>query len=125
LWQYSISELFIASADPAGGYLEFEMTPEGHWVALRFDAPRTRAKGCAVLSSEPWEKQVRMVPGEGRFGMEFSWELLEPFIAGGLLSLQCCASSGKGVFALFPWWDYAPLPADFHQPDRFFRIRLF
>lgn len=124
LWHYSVSELFIASGDPAGGYLEFEMTPDAHWVALRFEAPRKRAKGCDVLSPEPWEKQVRLVQGEGQFGMELSWELIEPFVTGELLLLQCCASSGKGEFALFPWWQHPSLPADFHQPAHFFRIRL-
>lgn len=124
LWHYSVSELFIASGDPAGGYLEFEMTPDAHWVALRFEAPRKRERGCEVLSPEPWEKQVRMVQGEGQFGMELSWELIEPFVTGELLLLQCCASSGKGEFALFPWWQHPSLPADFHQPAHFFRIRL-
>jgi UDP-N-acetylmuramate dehydrogenase len=124
LWRYSVSELFIASVDQGNGYLEFEMTPEGHWVALRFDAPRIRAKGCDVLSPEPWKKMVHVVADEGCFGMELSRELLEPFIAGELLALQCCGSSGKGEFALLPWWKEPSLPADFHQPDHFFRVRL-
>ncbi len=124
LWHYSVSELFIASGSPGGGYLEFEITPEGHWVALCFDAPRKRAKGCEVLSPEPWLKAVRMVVDEERFGMEFSWELLQPFVKGDMLALQCCASSGRGEFALFPWWQHASLPPDFHQPEHFFRIRL-
>ena len=125
LWHYSVSELFIASGDPGAGYLEFEMTPEGHWVALRFDAPRKRAKGYEVLSAEPWIRQVRMVGNEGDFGMEFSYELLHSFIAGEIIALQCCASSGRGDFALFPLWQAPSSPADFHQPDHFFRIRLF
>ncbi len=125
LWLYGVSELFIASGIPGGGYLEFEMTPQGHWVALCFDAPRKRAKGYEVLSAEPWSGQVRMVGDEGRFGMAFSYELLQPFIAGDVLALQCCASSGGGEFALFPWWNNPSSPADFHQPDHFFRVRLF
>lgn len=124
LWKYSVSELFIASADPAGGYLEFEMTPEGHWVALRFDAPRKRAKGSEILSPEQWNKEVRIVLEERRFGMEFSLELLQPFISGESITLQCCASSGRGEFALFPWWPHPSSPADFHQPDQFFQITL-
>ncbi len=125
LWHYSVSELFIASGERGEGYLEFEMTPEGHWVALRFDAPRKRAKGFEVLSAEPWSKQVRTVADAGSFGMEFSWELLRPFMMGEVIALQCCASSGKGEFALFPWWQVSSSPADFHQPDHFFRIPLF
>ncbi len=124
LWNYGVSELFIASVVPGGGYLEFELTPEGHWVALRFDAPRKRAKGFEQLSAEPWQKVVQKVQCEGDFGMEFSWELLQPFVKGEMLALQCSASSGSGELALFPWWNHAPLPADFHQPERFFKIRL-
>ncbi len=124
LWNYGVSELFIASVVPGGGYLEFELTPASHWVALRFDAPRKRAKGFEALSAEPWLQAVHKVEGEGRFGMEFSWELLRPFVKGDILALQCSASSGRGEFALFPWWHQAPLPADFHQPERFFQIRL-
>ncbi len=124
LWHYSVSELFIASGTPGGGYLEFEMSPEGHWVALRFDAPRKRAKGHEVLSAEPWLKAVHKVQDEGRFGMELSWKLLHPFVKGDILALQCSASSGRGELGLFPWWPNASLPADFHQPERFFRIRL-
>ncbi len=124
LWNYGVSELFIASGVPGGGYLEFELTPEGHWVALRFDAPRKRTKGYEVLSAEPWQKAVHKVQGDRLFGMEFSWELLQPFVKERILALQCSASSGRGELALFPWWNNAPLPADFHQPERFFRIRL-
>jgi UDP-N-acetylmuramate dehydrogenase len=123
LWRYSVSELFIASGDHGGGYLEFEMTPQGHWIALRFDAPRKRAKGYEFVSPDPWSKQVRMVGDEGDFGMEFSYELLRPFIVRDVIALQCCASSGRGAFALFPGWQAPSSPADFHQPDRFFRIR--
>jgi UDP-N-acetylmuramate dehydrogenase len=124
LWSYGVSELFIATGDPGGGYLEFEMTPAGHWVALRFDAPRKRAKGCDILSAEPWGKQVSLFENEGCFGMEFSYDLLQSFITGDVIALQCCASSGRREFALFPWWQAPSSPADFHQPDHFFRIRL-
>ncbi len=124
LWNYGVSELFLASGVSGGGYLEFEMSPEGHWVALRFDTSRKRTKGFEALSAEPWQKAVHRVQGEGLFGMEFSWELLQPFINEGKLALQCAASSGRGGLALFPWWNQAPRPADFHQPERFFRIRL-
>ena len=124
LWQYGVSELFIAGT-PGGGYLEFEMTPEGHWVALRFDAPRKRAKGYEMLSAESWSRNVRFVHDEGSFGMEFCWHLLKPFISEvEVIALQCAASSGRGEFGLFPWWQMPSSPADFHQPDQFFRISL-
>lgn len=123
LWNYSVSELFIAGAS-GSGYLEFEMTPQGHWVALRFDSPRKRAKGFEILSPEPWSKHVRLLNEKSRFGMELTYELLQPFMTGKLVALQCCGSSGRGEFALFPWWYNPSLPADFHQPDHYFRIFL-
>jgi len=124
LWQYSVSELFIAGA-LGSGYLEFEMTPEGHWVALCFDAQRIRAKGFEVLSAEPWNREVSVVQEEKCFGMEFCWHLLQPFMGEGqVIALQCAASSGRGEFGLFPWWQMPSSSADFHQPDQFFRISL-
>ncbi|MCX6178549.1 MAG: UDP-N-acetylmuramate dehydrogenase [Chlorobiales bacterium] len=124
LWQYGVSELFIAHNESCSGYLEFEITPEGNWVALRFDGPRTRANGYEVLSAEPWKKDLRMVHGEGYFGMEFSYKLLQPFMHNEILELQCCASSGRGEYGLFPWWEPSSAPADFHQPAHFYHIRL-
>ena len=124
LWQYGVSELFIAHSYSSAGYLEFEMTPEGNWVALRFDAPRTRAKGYTVLSKEPWIKDITMVKSERHFGMEFSYKLLEPFISGQRIAMQCCVSSGRGEYGLFPWWEESTGPANFHQPDHFYPITL-
>ena len=124
LWQYGVSELFIAHPDSSAGYLEFEMTPEGNWVALRFDAPRKRSNGYAILSEERWMEDINMVKSEGYFGMEFSYKLLEPFINGKSIAMQCCVSSGRGEYGLFPWWDESTGPADFHQPDHFYPITL-
>ena len=124
LWRYGVSELFIAHTDSVVGYLEFEMTPEGHWVALQFDTPRRRARGQSVLSAEPWMGQVRMVMSDRSFGMEFSYKLLEPFLNGQRIALQCCASTGRGEYGLFPWWEASSAPADFHQPERFYTITL-
>ncbi len=121
LWRYSVSELFIGGAAD-GSYLEFEMTPAGHWVALRFAAPRRRAEGYERLSPERWCGLVHLIAGEGFFGMELSWALLEPFSRN--LTVQCCASSGKGEYGSFPWWNSPSSPADFHQPDQFFRVAL-
>jgi UDP-N-acetylmuramate dehydrogenase len=57
--------------------------------------------------------------------MEFSWELLQPFVTEGVLSMQCAASTGGGSYGLFPWWGTPSSPADFHQPDQFYRVTLF
>ena len=124
LWQYGVSEFFVAQTDTEGRYLEFEMTPEGDWVALRFVAPRKRARGYAILSEEPWVEHIRMLKDEGFFGMEFSFKLLQPFLNGQSIALQCCVSSGRGEYGLLPWWEVSESPADFHQPDRFYKITL-
>jgi UDP-N-acetylmuramate dehydrogenase len=124
LWRYSVSELFIGNPS-APSYLEFEMTPEGHWVALRFAAPRQRAVGYETLSADLLSGLLRLVQNEKSFGMELSWQLIEPFINDEqVIALQCCASSGRGDYGLFPWWNSPSSPADFHQPDQFFQISL-
>ena len=127
LWNYGVSELFIAHPISRTGYLEFEMTPEGHWVALCFESPRKRAEGYEVLSPEPWMGLLHLIDSVECFGMEFSYKLLEPFISGGIIALQCCASSGRGEYGLFPWWhtpSFDSAPADFHQPEHFYPISL-
>ena len=124
LWQYGVSELFIAHTDSSGSYLEFEITPEGNWVALRFDTPRKRAEGYAILSEKPWLEDISIMKGEGYFGMEFSYKLLKPFINRQSIALQCSVSSGRGEYGLFPWWQASTGPADFHQPDNFYPITL-
>jgi UDP-N-acetylmuramate dehydrogenase len=124
LWQFSVSELFLGHGDRHDGYLEFEMTPSADWVALRFSAPRKREEGFGDVSAEPWKKDILRFRENGLFGMEFSYELLEPFIKDGVISLQCCASTGRGEYGLFPRWADTKEPADFHRPAAYFRSRL-
>ena len=123
LWKYSVSELFVAEGGYGTSYLEFEITPDGHWVALRFDALRRRIAGHEVPSESPWEDGLMRFASSSGFGMEFSYALLEPFIRDGRLSLQCCASLGDQRYGLFPWWQDPGAP-DFHQPAWFCGVRL-
>ena len=121
MWESSVSELFIGGRD--GEYLEFELTPEGHWVALRFDAPRHRAAGHEKPSEALWLGKVLPFAGDQGFGMELSYEMLEEFVCGNALHLQCAASFGENRYGLFPWWcDEGK--ADFHQPGRFCELAL-
>ena len=128
LWKYGVSELFIGNGKGEGAYLEFEMTPAGQWVALAFDGPRKRAAGYEVLSADPWVDGVSLENREGRFGMSFSFALLEKFLGGildgGVLAFQCASSVEGGVTDLFPLWHNPPVPVDFHRPERFFSINL-
>jgi len=122
LWESGVSELFIGSGK-GSGYLEFEMTPEGHWLAIRFDAPRQRAVGHEMPSEKLWQEKTQPFAGEQGFGMEFSYRLLEPFVHDGMLHLQCAASLGDARHGLFPWWCDQSKP-DFHQPGRYCPVRL-
>ncbi len=121
LWNYGVSELFVGTR---AGYLELEMTPEGQWVALRFDAPRVRNSGHQMLSEDPWRGHLCHLRDGSSFGMELSWELIKPFVEQGVIHLQCCGSSGRGEYGLFPWWSHNDAPPDFHQPERFAGVRL-
>ncbi|NTU68273.1 MAG: UDP-N-acetylmuramate dehydrogenase [Chlorobiaceae bacterium] len=115
LWKFSVSELFIGGE---GVYEEFEVTPEGHWVAIRLDAPRRRSAGHEAPSEDAWRDSVKPFIKGDAFGMELSYSLVKPFIHDGELRMQCCASLGGNRYGLFPWWD-SPETPDFHQPARF------
>ncbi|NTW94180.1 MAG: UDP-N-acetylmuramate dehydrogenase [Chlorobiaceae bacterium] len=124
LWKNPVSELFIGQGESGRGYLEFEMQPSGNWLALRFSDRRVRAAVSGRLSGEPWTGDVERFVLPGAFGMTFSFRLVEPFLQRDTLSLQCCAAPGEARYGLFPWWNAAGEKPDFHQPDRFYRIRL-
>ena len=123
LWNYSVSELFIGHGGPDSSYLEFETTPEAHWVALRFDAPRKRSVGHVALSEAEWRDEVKPFTVKDGFGLELSFATIEPFLYDGRLTLQCCASLGEQRYGLFPWWHDPGVP-DFHQPARFCKVRV-
>lgn len=128
LWEYGVSELFIGGGGGSGPYLEFEASPAGRWLAIRFDGPRRRAAGHDRPAEELWEGVGTDFAADG-ISMTFSYRLLEPFIerlpeGGGLLPLQCAASSGTGRLGQLPWWNDAPEPPDFHCPERFFPAGL-
>lgn len=124
LWEESVSELFISNGrGKESAYLEFEMTPAGHWLALGFQSVRRRAPEHEIPSNEFWRGKLYPFTQGNEFGMELSFALVEPFICDGHLSVQCCASPGDGRYGLFPWW-YGDGKPDFHQPDRFCPLRL-
>ncbi|MEI8033363.1 MAG: UDP-N-acetylmuramate dehydrogenase [Chlorobiaceae bacterium] len=121
LWNYGVSELFIGTRD---GYIELEMTPEGEWIAILFDGIRKRSPENEIPNEDLWKEDVRLFRSDSAFGMELSWNLIRTLVEGESLSLQCCASSGRGEYALFPWWNHKDFSPDFHQPERFTGVRL-
>lgn len=60
LWQATCLELFLAERD-AGGYLEFNMSPAGHWNVWRFDAYRQGMRQEASFEALPF--RVGREPG--------------------------------------------------------------
>lgn len=137
LWTASVSEIFFAHADrPAESYFEFEMTPDGAWIALAFDGVRKRDGAHAVPDQALWRDVERFVD-DGAFGMRFSFSRLAPLIVDGRLRLQCALSMGGARYFIAPDWKSADRPgetwdegrapdvkADFHQPRRFWEITL-
>ncbi|MGC8774200.1 MAG: UDP-N-acetylmuramate dehydrogenase [Chlorobaculum sp.] len=123
LWEHRVSELFIGDGGGSGQYLELEVTPQGHWLAIRFDAPRQRTAGHETPSETHWRGKATPFASETGFGMEFSYALLEPFIHDDSLRLQCAVSLGDGRYGLFPWWNAEGAP-DFHQPARYCVVRV-
>jgi len=136
LWNFSVSELFIAHGDSASGeYLEFEMTPQGHWIAIAFEAPRKRKAAHQSPQKDLWPALPINLTSD-RLSAELPFRLVEPLIHDGQLRVQACLSLGNQGWFLAPqWapsgsaecWDTQHKPEvkpDFHQPRRFWRIAL-
>lgn len=137
LWNYSVSELFIAAGDSnSQKYMEFECTPFNHWVAIAFDGPRKRSSGHEHPSASHWPNP-QMQRTESCLAFSFSYALLAPLIYQSKLRIQACLSLGGEGWYLAPhWapsgskecWDTQHKPdvkPDFHQPHRFWRVALF
>lgn len=136
LWFFSVSEIFIAHGDARKTeYFEFEMTPEGHWIAIAFDGPRVRKPGHQVPQKSLWPQlNVRQTISE--FSMDLPYELLSPLIDNGQLRVQACLSLGNEGWYLAPHWSASgsaecwdtqhkpDVKPDFHQPQRFWRVAL-
>jgi UDP-N-acetylmuramate dehydrogenase len=136
LWMFSVSELFIAHGNNnSGEYLELEMTPDGHWIAIAFDAPRKRKPNHQIPKKELWP-QLNWQVGEDTLACEIPYRLIAPLICNNELRVQACLSlGGEGWFLAPHWapsasedcWDTQHKPdvkPDFHQPQRFWRVAL-
>lgn len=151
LWHFSVSEIFFAdSANPTKNYLEFEMTPHGEWVAVEFKGVRKRSARNETLTQGIWndlkinhltaslfnEKELRYV-----FGMSFSYAQFAKLLTKNKdsLCIQCALSLGHSRYYLAPYWKHNELiqekkggvvaehkvTANFHQPEKFWVVRLF
>jgi len=136
LWNFSVSEIFFASGDSRSTrYMEFEVTPKGHWVALAFDSPRVRTKASSQPRPELWPG-LTMERHQDRLKVDFSFATLETLIHNSSIKMQTCLSLGNDGWFLAPHWapagstecwdtqDKPNVKPDFHQPHRFWDIAL-
>ncbi|RDB36570.1 MAG: UDP-N-acetylmuramate dehydrogenase [Spirobacillus cienkowskii] len=142
LWNFSVSEIFLANyKNPENNYLEFEMTPYGEWVAIEFDGIRKRTGRNKTLSIDLWKNvkinnlctsfynnnEVRFV-----FGMSFNYNQIKTIIdeESKFIYIQCALSLGNNRYYLSPYWKYFAKnkinqKIDFHQPKKFWKLKLF
>jgi hypothetical protein len=107
LWEYDVVECFVAGRD--GRYLELELGAGGHFLALRFDAPR---RCCDALESLRPKLEHRADPLRWSARMCAPWEIVPSEIC----ALNAFVAAGDRLLA------HHPLPgarADFHQPQHF------
>lgn len=136
LWNYSVSEIFFGSGDPKSTqYLEFECTPDGHWVAIAFDGPRRRSSTNPEPRENLWT-DIAIEVNEECLSVTFSFAVVEPLIHNSLIKMQACLSLGGDGWYLAPHWsssgssecwdtqDKPNVKPDFHQPNRFWDIAL-
>ena len=110
LWEYEVVEIFLVGED--GQYTELEFAPHGHYLTLRFDAPRS-----VIAQEEGLEYQAEIVGQRWNGHAIVPKKLLPPSI----YRVNCFAIHGQNEERryLCHW----PLPQyekpDFHQPSRF------
>ncbi|MFN3196954.1 MAG: hypothetical protein ACE366_00865 [Bradymonadia bacterium] len=110
LWRYDVVELFLVGADI---YLELELGPEGRYLALDFDGVRQRRRAFA----DWWPKVTWMDEGRGWVTM---LTVPHEMIPRGLEAMNAFAILSGEHLA----WHPLPGPKpDYHQPDRFPRVR--
>ena len=129
LWLCSVAEVFFAHRK-TGEYFEFEVTPDGSWIAIAFDGPRIRKPDHQVpqeglwpgvrafgVDSMPFEADPQPIREDGvasksapqekllKFGLVFNYASLSSLLdKEGFLSAQTFVSLGNRQHFLFPHW---------------------
>jgi hypothetical protein len=113
LWEYEVLELFLAGPGGPGEvpYVEFEVGPAGHYLALLL-------RGVRRVERQRMATEVEVRRGGGRFSgralLPTAWLPPTPW------RVNATALRGTGAQRVFA--SHAPLPGDrpdFHQPERF------
>ncbi len=136
LWNYSVSEIFFEHPHLTE-YDEYEMTPEQHWIAIAHEGRRIRKPGHNKPSAT-FFPNTQMWSNKNAFGMDFSYAQIQHLIQNNSIRVLCALSLGQQRYYLSPHWkdnrveansvwqDNIPpaVNADFHQPQRLWRISL-
>ena len=112
LWEYEVAELFLV--DQNGAYVEMELGPHGHYLALFLSGPRVVVDDrlamdySAKVSGGRWQGRATIVPPAG-YGESIAYNA---FAISGL-------GAERRFLAHYPMLGAKP---DFHQPARFPRL---
>jgi hypothetical protein len=114
LWEFDVVECFLAGA--GGRYLELELGAHGHWLALSFDAPRSRTDAHERLA-------LAVTAGHAPSGGWWAHAAVPlALLPPGLSAVNAFASASGRFLAHHPVPGATP---DFHQPKTFPAARLF
>jgi hypothetical protein len=114
LWEFEAVEVFVAGGAEPGlpqSYTEFELSPHGHYLVLRFLGARNAVDRALVLD---YQASITGVRWSGQARVAADLLPAEPWRANAF-SLHGVGSARRFLAA-------TPLPGpqpDFHQPERF------
>ncbi len=122
LWEFEVVEVFLA-CPRAQHYLELELGPHGHFLALELEAPRTRASAGRQLALAR-DVAFHAAAGETRWTGTASVAWPE-FLDRRDVAINGFRIAGRGEQRVFAAAVALPgKQVDFHQPHRFPRIAL-
>lgn len=107
LWRHTCFEIFVATHD---GYVEYNLSPSGHWASYHFDSPRMGMRTAGEVGAV-----LGMDVAFDRAALEARIELPLGAVR---LGLSCVIEDRDGVLS---YWALAHPSAkpDFHHPDSF------
>ena len=122
LWKYSVSEVFFAHPQKKECYLEFEVTPNKNWIAIKFEKIRQPVQEKNKFNLDIFSDQEDK---KFNFGIVFTYENLTYAIDHSCVLMQCALSLGNSQYYLSPFWkeDKEETP-NFHQPQKFWKLNL-